>query len=113
MRICVRVGELDTAEFNELVNPDGAHDAADVSRLFGLLDEDGGGTIECAELAHALRTNPEAQALAENFEALHDIIQLSGAEVSAMRLQARVYIAKLHCCMPPAKYRDASAWGYR
>ena len=49
----------------------------DCRKLFALLDEDGGGTLECGELIHALRTNPEAKALAEKFESLLELVKLS------------------------------------
>ena len=73
-------GLLDRAEFAEACHA-GAGDP-DVARLFDLLDEDHSGSVECGELAHALRTNPEAMALARRYEPLQEIVRLSAVRKS-------------------------------
>ena len=48
-----------------------------VRRLFELLDEDGGGSIDVREMAHALRYNEEAIRLAKEFESVKAFVELS------------------------------------
>ena len=71
----LRDGSLDLEEFRHACKA--APGDADCEKLFALLDEDGGGSLECSEIAHALRTNPEAKALAEKYESLHDICRMA------------------------------------
>ena len=48
----------------------GAGDVATIARLFKLLDADGGGSIELAEMKDVLHANPEALKLAKSFPSL-------------------------------------------
>ena len=69
-------GSLDLEEFQAVCGGDDHHT---VAKLFALLDEDGGGTLDVAEICHALEVNKEAVELAKNFHSLHDLVDLSVA----------------------------------
>ena len=70
-------GSLDFDEFAKACCADPAADPG-VRRLFDLLDEDRSGSIEAAEIVHALRVNDEASELAERYDKLRDLVRVSG-----------------------------------
>ena len=66
----------------------------DATALFQLLDEDGSGGLECAELAHALKTNAEAAALARKFAGLRQLVRLATARAKRKQTMQALPIAK-------------------
>ena len=70
-----RGGSVDITEFAHACKT--SVDDERMQTLFALLDEDGGGTLELAEVASVLRNNAEARALAGNFSKLEDLVRLA------------------------------------
>ena len=65
-------------DFEEFLKACGERaDPADVRTLFGLLDEDGSGTIERRELVHALKKNEAAHEMALKMEGLRAMFERS------------------------------------
>ena len=76
-------GELCMKEFKAVCNITSenydSNEANACRRLFELLDEDGGGTIDVREMSHALRYNEEAIRIAKSFDSLQTFVSLSEA----------------------------------
>ena len=69
-------GELDFETFSGICDPDGTS-AAEVKKLFELVDADGGGTLDVNEMFKALKNNTEARELAKHFDGLHALLDNS------------------------------------
>ena len=65
---------IDLAAFLAACGAEGDADVAAATALFRLVDEDGSGTLEEAELVHALRKNEDAARGAERFPALQALL---------------------------------------
>ena len=70
-------GGTGSLTFDDFVALCGGENTSDVRMLFGMLDEDHSGTLEIAEMAHALHHNKEAAQMSSQFPALHDLCHLS------------------------------------
>ena len=68
-------GQLTFEEFKAACG--GADGDGNVRKLFDLLDEDKGGTVDVRELAHALRLSDEARQMAAQYETLQELVKLS------------------------------------
>ena len=70
-------GGAGSLDFNDFITLCGGQNTSEVRQLFGMLDEDHSGSVDIQELGHALKNNPEAARLADQYTGLHDLCHLA------------------------------------
>ena len=101
-------GELSYEEFTKVCGGSDA-DQPTVRKLFDLLDEDGGGTIDVRELSNALKHSEEATSLAAKFEQLHELVDLSRKRKKSHRHKHKHH--HHHKGKKPGKSAAQKRWG--